>query len=429
MWSLTPLIALAVAAAPVAIVDAAIEPGDGTRLLRGTVIFDGARIVAVGVDVPVPPGATRIDGRGRVLTPGLVAAQSQVGLFEVGMEDGYVDINASGLMNPAFRAIDGYNPLSFHVGVDREEGVTTAIVTPTGGQLIAGQAAAVELVVESRAALAPRDAPSTFMAGAFDGHVAERHGGARGALLLDLRTLVDDVRFYQQNRAAFDRAQTRALPLPRAHLEAMIPVVTGALPLVVQADRAADIMALLSFAKTQRLTIVIASGRESWLVTDALKAQGVPVLVTPSSSGQRSFDAQHARDDLATVLHAAGVEVIITSWETDNGTTRLRQEAGLAVQNGLPRDVALRAITATPAQRFKLQHDGQDVGVLKPGARANLVLWSGDPLETTTTVERLWVAGVAPAPSRQRLLADKYLRQVQATKQARESSEAARARE
>jgi hypothetical protein len=74
--------------------------------------------------------------------------------------------------------------------------------------------------------------------------------------------------------------------------------------------------------------------------------------------------------------------------------------------------VALAAITSVPAKRFKLQHDGRDVGVLKAGARANLVLWSGDPLETTTVAERLWVAGRAPPPSRQRQLADKYLRPI-----------------
>lgn len=419
MLSLTAFsFVFSLAAAPVAIVDATVEIGDGTRLERGTVIFDGERILQVGVDLPIAPGVTRIDGRGRTITPGFVAAQSQVGLFEVGMEGGYVDVNASGLMNPAFRAVDGFNPLSFHVGVDREEGVTTALLSPTSGQLIAGQAAAVELAVESSAGLFTTSPKAIAMHGAFDGNVAERHDGARGALLLALRTLVDDVRFYQQNRAAFDRAQTRDLPLSRAHLEAMIPVVTGALPLVIQADRAADIAALLTFAAEQKLKLVIASGRESWLVADRLKAQGVPVLLTPSSSGQRSFDAQHARDDLATVLHQAGVEIVITSWETDNGTTRLRQEAGLAVQNGLPRDVAIKAITTTPARLFKVQHGGSDVGVLKAGARANLVLWSGDPLETTTMAVRLWVAGKAPEPSRQRLLADKYLKQVLATKKA-----------
>jgi len=402
-------LAAALIAAPVAIVDATIEPGDGTRVERGTVVFDGDRIVAVGAGVAVPVGATRIDGRGRVVTPGLVAPQSQVGLFEVGMEDDYVDISVGGLMAPGFRAVDGFNPLSFHVGIDREEGVTTAILTPTGGQLIGGQAAAVELGVADATALRVDGRP-VAMVGSFDGHVAERHGGARGALLLALRGLVDDVRFYRQNRAAFDRAQTRALPLERVHLEAMIPVVDGALPLIVQVDRAADIAALLDFAEREKLKLIIASGRESWLLADRLKARGVPVIVTPSTAGQRSFDAQHARDDLATVLHGAGVEVLLSSWETDNGTTRLRQEAGLAVQNGLPREAALAAITSVPARRFKVQHDGRDVGVLKAGARANLVLWSGDPLETTTVAERLWVAGKAPPPTRQRQLADKYLR-------------------
>jgi imidazolonepropionase-like amidohydrolase len=201
----------------------------------------------------------------------------------------------------------------------------------------------------------------------------------------------------------------------------MIPVVDGAIPFVVHADRAADIVALLDLAKAEGLKLIIAGGAESWLVADRLKADRVPVIVVPSITGQKSFDALHARDDLAALLVKAGVDVIISTWDTDNGTTRLRQEAGIAVQNGLAHSDAVKAISQTPARVFGIRHgaDSATVGVVAVGSWANLVLWSGDPLEALTIAERIWIAGQPQTQvSRQRLLADKYLRAWRADRKA-----------
>ena len=150
---------------------------------------------------------------------------------------------------------------------------------------------------------------------------------------------------------------------------------------------------------------MIEGGAEAWLVAAELRAARVPVIVHPSTSGVISFDALNARDDLAAVLHEQGVVVVIASWDSQSGTSRLRQEAGNAVQNGLPHALAVQAITQTPATLF----GAADLGVVQKGARASVVLWSGDPLECLSLAERIWVGGVeVTAPSRPRLLAQKY---------------------
>ncbi len=403
-----------------AIEGARVEVGDGTVIDNATVVIDGSRIVAVGAGVKAPAGATRVSGTGKVLTPGLIATGTQIGLFEVGMEGAYVDTARDGSMTPAFRAADGFNPLSFHLPVHREEGITTAVLAPTGNQLVSGGAFAVEL----RGALDARPdsaAQPLAMMGAYDGGVADRAGGARGALMRTLKELVDDTRFYKQNRVAYDKAQTRSLSVSKGDLEAMIPVVDGKVPFFVRADRAADIATLLDFAERERVKLGIVSGGESWLLAERLAKAKVPVLLVPSWSGYKSFDKLHARDDLAAVLVKAGVDVIITTWDTDNGTSRVRQEAAIAVQKGLARDAAMKAITETPARVFGLKHDNQPVGRIAVGARANLVLWSGDPLESLSVAERIWVAGTfVTEPSRQRALADKYLRHLRQTGAIRE---------
>ncbi len=396
-------------AAKIAIVGATIEVGDGTVIDDGTVLIDGAFITAVGKNVPIPPGVRRLDGEGRTVTPGLVQIGSQVGLFEIGMEAALDDsADTKGALTPAFSAADGYNPLSFRIAIERDEGVLTALLTPTfpwQSHLLAGTAHTVELRTE--ATVRP-DARPVAMVGAFSGQVAERFTGSRAGLLAMLRTVVDDARFYARNAAAFDKAQARQLSLDRRGLIAMQPVVTSQVPLMMAVDRQADIRALLAFADAEKLQLIIYGGKESWLVTDELAKKKIPVVVVPSVAGERSFDAPHGRDDLAAVLHDAGVPVIIGTWTTDNGTTRLRQEAGIAVQNGLPRAQALQTITQTPARL--LSRDAK-AGTIAAGARANVVVWSGDPLEVMSVAERIIIGGaLITDETRQRQLEKKYLR-------------------
>lgn len=414
MRSLLPLALLLVsplavagpaAAAPLAVVDARVEVGDGTVLEKATVLVDQGRIIAVGPSVPVPAGAERVDGRGKVLTPGIIATNNQVGLLEVGMERSTVDTRVRGEpLAPGFRAIDGYNPMSPRVAIDREQGVTTQILTPQG-EILYGQGYAVELSGVLAATTAAR---RVAMFGGFGDGAKGAAGGARGGVLLKLREIFDDVRFYRANRAAYDRDAARRLALSRVHLEALIDVVEGRLPLVVDVHRAADIHALLAFAKEQKIKVAVSGGAEAWAVARELAAAKVPVILQPSSMEPFSFESLQARDDAPAILRKAGVAVVVSSVSTDNGTTRMRQEAGVAVAYGMSHAEAVEAITLTPARVFGID---KDIGSVTAGKRANLVLWSGDPLETTTAAELVLIGGQPMSlETRQHALAERYRR-------------------
>ena len=390
--------------AAVTVQDVTVEVGDGTVLAHHDVSFDDDGVVTAVVATGGPVAGAVVDGRGKVLSPGLVATGSQLGLFEVGLEPSSDDEHLNGAATPGFRAADGYNPLSPHITVDREEGVLTAVLAPGQSKLLAGQAFVVDLA-EGEDAL-PDGGKPVALYGAFDGGTAEAWGGSRAGLLLALREILDDARFYRAHAAAFDKGESRELKLSPTHLKALYPLLDGKVPLVVKVDRAADIRALLAFAEEQRLKLVVEGGVEAWMVAAALRAQSVPVIVHPSWCGVVSLDALHARDDLAKLLFDAGVTVVVASWDSQNGTTRVRQEAGLAVQSGLAHAEAIKAITSTPATLFG---GGPLAGRVKKGAVANLVLWSGDPLEALTVSERLWVHGSEiTTPSRQKQLAQKY---------------------
>ncbi|MBI1946797.1 MAG: amidohydrolase family protein [Deltaproteobacteria bacterium] len=389
-------------APPLAIMGARVELGDGTGLANASVIVVDGKIAEVGVGLSPPRGAQVIDGRGKVLTPGLIATGSQVGLVEVGLERGTVDASLEGAAVPAFRAIDGFNPRSWRVAIDRGQGVTSSVLTPWGA-LIHGQGFVVELSGEPDS---PAHAKRVAMFGALAGGARDAAGGSRGGVLLRLREILDDVRFYRANKSAYDRAQTRPLALSRLHLEAMFDVVDGKLPFVIDANRESDLRALLALADEQRLRVVVNGGAEAWLVAKELAARKVPVILQPTTMEPWGFDALHARDDAAALLDEAGVPLILSSGGTDNGTTRLRQEAGVAVAYGLPWRKALTAITLAPSRAFGV--DGE-LGTIAKGKRADLVLWSGDPFEVSSAADVVIIGGRRQdMGSRQRALAERY---------------------
>ncbi len=362
-----------------------------------TVVVRAGRIEAI-VPGDAPGDCIPVELGDAQLTAGLVDPAATVGLVEVGMEAPTRDTDGGGdPVRAAFRVVDAYNPLSTVVPVARLGGLTSAVVVPSGG-LVAGQAGWVDLVGRRQAEAIV--APSVAM---------RAHWGASGisraATLLRLREVLDDARTWSRDRAAWARGASRPYDLGRLDLDALVPVVEGRLPLVVTVDRAADIEALVRMAREEDIRLVLDGAAEGWLVADLLAEAGVPVIVDPLVPGPTNFDRIHARPDNAAMLAQAGVQVMIST-HSAHFARKLRQAAGNAVREGMDPVAALRAITVVPAEVF-----GQpDHAGIAPGNVANLVAWSGDPLELTTAVRGTWIRGrPQPLVSRQTLLRDRWM--------------------
>jgi len=177
---------------------------------------------------------------------------------------------------------------------------------------------------------------------------------------------------------------------------------------VFDVERASDILQVLAFASSNNINAVISGGTEAWMVADQLAESGVPVLLDPLMNLPVTFDQLGARLDNAAILHDAGVSIAFTgSEDAPHNARKLRQAAGIAVANGLPYETALAGLTVVPASIFNLP-DGY--GTITPDTPANLVIWSGDPLEVTTIAESVVLEGtMIPMVSRQTLLRDRYL--------------------
>ncbi len=384
--------------------------GPAGSLEQATVVITDGKIAAVGADVDVPDGATVIDGAGLVVTPGVIDSYSVAGLVEIGLEASTVDYRLKdNKLGAGFQVFYGFNPDSTVIPITRIEGVTGSVIAPQIGEnLFAGQGALVHLgngdnIV--RASLA------VFAGVGLSG--GEVTGGSRAAALGRLARALDEARYYDAHRAAYDKGATRDFLYGRADLEALVPVIKGKKPLAVIANRASDIRNLLKIAAKANVRLVIIGGSEAWKLADDIAAAGVPVIINPADDLPASFDGLFARLDNAARLQAAGVTIAFGSEVNDvsgfgtHNARLLTQMAGIAVANGLPWEAALAALTSNPAGIWGV---ADEVGTIAPGKQADVVVWTGDPFELSTRPKHVFIRGEdIPLVSRQTRLRDRYL--------------------
>ena len=348
-----------------------------TASARGTlqaadVLVRNGRIAAVGSGLAAP-GTSVLDAQGKPLTPALFGGVTDIGVEEVSGESATVDntlalgANAADMqVRPEFDVTLAYNPESVLVPVARVEGIGWTLLsagTRAGGSFIGGQGGAVRLD-GSLDAIGPR---TLFMT--LGGEAASLSGSSPPL-------------------ARYFGAGGRVL---------------------VRIQRAADITRLLRWSKQRGVSIALLGAAEGWKVAPQLAAAGVPVFVDALGNLPNDFDEIGATLENAARLHAAGVRVSFSqAGDASHNARKIRQLAGNAVANGLPWEAALAGLTSVPASSFGV---GNEVGSIAVGQRADLVLWSGDPLDVASVARQVWLDGRAiPMRSRQTELRDRYLR-------------------
>lgn len=387
-----------------AITGGTVLTGTGQKFEHGTVLIHDGKVTAVGSGLTVPAGVRVLDATGKTVTPGLINSYTSVGAVEIEAVNETNDIASN---NPrftaAFSVVYGLDPYSTLLPIERDGGVTSAVVAPAArASIIGGQGALIHLagaVADSMIIRAP-----LAMFGILNEGAAERSGGSRGDAMLRLREFLEDVRDYARNPSAFEARNLRDLSLSRLDLEAMVPVVQGRLPLVLSVDRAPDILNALALAREFKLHLVLAGAAEGWLVADAIARDSVGVIIDPLTDIP-GYDQLAATLSNAARLQKAGVTVALATFDAHNARN-VRFLAGNAVANGMPYDAALAAITSAPARIWRVE---QQVGALAPGRQADLVVWSGDPLELMTQAEHVFIGGrEMPQDNRQRELLARY---------------------
>ncbi|QIL19691.1 amidohydrolase family protein [Thermomonas sp. HDW16] len=380
-----------------------------TASARGTlqaadVLVRNGRIAAVGNGLPAG-SATVIDAQGKPLTPALFGGVTDIGVEEVSGESATVDntlalgANAADMqVRPEFDVTLAYNPESILIPVARVEGIGWTLLsagTRAGGSFIGGQGGSVRLD-GSLDAIGPR---ILFVTLGGDG--ANLSGSSRAAQWMLLDQLIDEVR----GRIPQDSQFALLTPAGRTTLAKYFG---GGGRVLVRIQRAADIARLLRWSKQRGVNIALLGATEGWKVAPQLAAANVPVFVDALADLPADFDEIGATLENAARMHAAGVRVSFSqAGDASHNARKIRQLAGNAVANGLPWEAALAGLTSVPANSFGVS---DELGTIAVGQRADLVLWSGDPLDVANVAQQVWLDGRAiPMRSRQTELRDRYL--------------------
>ena len=335
------------------------------------------------------------------MTPALFAGITAAGLSEIGMVYEAVDSRLNelytGLMHPEFDVRKAYNPLSSVVPVTRIEGYGyTLLAAAFGDRTISGQGSLVRFDGGFDSFEG-----NTIVFVNVDGYSGNKIGGSRAAHWMLLETAFSPLTTKQGNGFWLTHNEH---PLINQTGRATLKNARENGIFVFRANRASDILQALAFSQQHSLNAVISGGQEAWIVREELVASGTPVVINALDNLPGSFDGLGARLDNATLLHEAGITLLFTSGETHNAR-KLRQVAGNAVANGLPYEVAIAAMTSLPAEIF-----GGKPRMIAPGLRADVVIWSGDPLDVSSAADQVIIDGkLDPMTSRQTELLQRYL--------------------
>jgi imidazolonepropionase-like amidohydrolase len=374
-----------------AFVNAHVVPVEGDPFDGTVVVADGA-IRALGPDVEVPADAEVVDAAGRWIVPGFVDAHTHLGLHEEG--EGWAGNDTNELTDPVtagVRALDAINPAELGFGDALAGGVTTVGVNPGSGNPIGGLTVAIHTcgrTVDEMVLRSPAGLKSAL------GENPKRVYGDKKAMpstRLGTAAVIRNAFVEAQNyRAKLDDPDRKGPADRNLKLEALASVLAGDIPWRQHSHRADDIATAVRIADEFGYRLVIDHGTEAHLIADLLADKGIPVLIGPLFTSRSKVELRNRSLANPGRLAAAGVEISIITDHPVVPINFLVHQATLSVKEGLDPVVALRAITINPAKVLGVD---QRVGSLEVGKDADLVLWTGDPLDVMHRATEVYVGG------------------------------------
>jgi imidazolonepropionase-like amidohydrolase len=382
----------------VAIVGGRVVPVAGAPLDSGTVLVRNGKIAAVGADVAVPAGIRAIDASGSWVLPGFIEAHGHVGVHEEAM--GWAGQDTNEMTEPVtaqVRAIDAINPADLGFRDAISGGVLAVNVNPGSGNPVGGQTVALKCwgrTVDEMVLREPSGMKSAL------GENPKRAHGERGKMpstrlgtaAVIRGALVDAANYLQRLEAQQRKAEDERKPVDRdLKLEALGKVLRREIPWRQHCHRADDIATAIRIADEFGYDLVIDHGTEAYLLADILAARGIPVIIGPLLTSRSKIELRNRSLANPGRLARAGVTIAITTDHPVVPINFLAHQAALSVKDGLDRETALRALTINPA---RIAGVDDRLGSIEVGKDADLVIWSGDPLDVLSRAEHALIEGV-----------------------------------
>ena len=353
----------------------------------GDILIEGNTILEVSTKSL--KGDVVVDASNKIITPGVIAPDTQIGILEIGAisetRDGDSDIYSMG-----FSVFDAINPNSTLIPWNRSNGVTSAITLPDfNWDPLSGMASFLLLDGSLRV--------NGMADVALTGEIGALSSGSRAESLILLRDLLEFASILDEKDMASSKKISEAIEdfeiaelmdLQPRDVIALYNLLNNNLPLIIKTNRASDILKLIDIKKLYGLNLVLMSAQEATLVADEIAVNNIPVIVNPFDNIPDSFDELASNIRIAASLEKAGIKVMFSESRTHNYHL-IRQGAGNAVANGMSYTGAIMALTSNVAESFNIPERGR----LQQGMKADLVIWGGDPLEPSTFPSKVYING------------------------------------
>ena len=346
-----------------------------------------------------------IDADGSIVTPGLIAPLTEIGIVEIGALSVTRD-DSDDFYQIGFSIYDAYNPKSTLIPWNRSNGLVGSITVPSQGNLPIGGMGSFYVL---DGLLEISSVEDNVMLGKIGGS----NNSSRAmqiSLIQDLLSLANDSKkidldsIDEVNEFIDDSLLANKLDLMPRDINALNKLVNKKITLILNVHRASDILKVIQIKEQYDIDVVISGGQESWMVANKLAAASIPVIIDPMNNIPNSFDQLGARSDTAALLEKAGVKVMFTV-PRDHNYHLIRQGAGNAVANGMSYDAAINGLSGVVSDVFNIKGRGK----LKKGFYADLVIWDGDPLEPASMPTHVIINGeISDLTSRSSRLMERY---------------------
>ena len=374
-----------------------VHSGNGETSVIQDILISENTIVGVGNNLIIDGKTRVIEVNGLPVTPGLISPMSNIGIVEINALDVTRD-DESDILSAGFSIFNAFNPHSTGIPWNRSNGVTSAISTPSASSFpIFGLGS--HFVLDG--SLEIKGTKDIAMFGRFGASY-----GSRAETLSLLESLLEIGKMAKNMpvEEILEMAIADKLELQSQDIVALGKVVNDDMPIVIETNRAVDILQALAMKQKYGLNLVLASVEEAPMVLEKLKESNTPVIIDPMDNIPDSFDELGSSLDLGKTLDQAGIPIMFSTQRSHNYHL-MRQGSGNAVAHGMSYETAIKGMTKTVAQTFKLDNRGS----IEPGKLADVIVWDGDPLEPASFPKIVMIEGqLQDLSSRSSKLTERY---------------------
>ena len=358
----------------------------------------------------VPYADKVYDAKGKIITPGFIAPDTQIGIVEIGALSVTRD-DESSIYNIGFSIHDAFNPNSVLIPWNRANGITSAITLPRNTSSPIGGLGSF-FILDSKLDISSEA----------DVAMIGRLGGSGSSSRSESLALIDDILSFASSldkknmstdasidEIIDDSSIASYMDFKPRDVKALYRLFNDDLPIIIKSHRASDILKLIELKNTYDLNLIIMGAQEASLVVDKIAESKIPLIVNPINNIPNSFDELASNINMTSMLEKAGITLMFNVSRSHNYHL-IRQGAGVAVANGMSYGGAIKALTSNVAEIFNIKNRGS----IKVGNIADIVVWEDDPLEPSSMPDKVFINGIdMDLTTRSTKLRDRYIKDLE----------------